>query len=191
MLIDQLHRHPVTSRQIFTGSRLLSNLPFSVKRESFQNGPRKTREQVNAMRNCALLVYSSAVVRHFYLTSPRQLKSYDHIDSSSYRCLLRSSSTISCVLCCNWFFRNAKSWYRSIWAIQTCSSRECPPDKGLFQRQSFWSAWTFRPQQKNVNVLPGESSLAFYTAKNMSDKDIIATYNVTPDRVCIRLSSIF
>lgn len=52
--------------------------------------------------------------------------------------------------------------------------------------------WSFRPQQKYVNVLPGESSLAFYTAKNMSDKDIIgiATYNVTPDRVCIRLSSI-
>ncbi len=45
--------------------------------------------------------------------------------------------------------------------------------------------WTFKPQQKIVNVLPGETSLAFYTAKNTSDKDIIgiATYNVTPDRV--------
>ena len=52
--------------------------------------------------------------------------------------------------------------------------------------------WSFRPQQKYVNVLPGESSLAFYTAKNTSDKDIIgiATYNVTPDRVCFILSSI-
>jgi cytochrome c oxidase assembly protein subunit 11 len=45
--------------------------------------------------------------------------------------------------------------------------------------------WRFTPLQKFVSVLPGESSLAFYTAKNVSDKDIIgiATYNVTPDRV--------
>ena len=45
--------------------------------------------------------------------------------------------------------------------------------------------WSFIPQQKFVSVLPGETSLAFYRAKNNSDKDIIgiATYNVTPDRV--------
>jgi cytochrome c oxidase assembly protein subunit 11 len=47
--------------------------------------------------------------------------------------------------------------------------------------------WSFRPQQTYVSVLPGESSLAFYTAKNNSKDDIIgiATYNVTPDRVCL------
>jgi cytochrome c oxidase assembly protein subunit 11 len=45
--------------------------------------------------------------------------------------------------------------------------------------------WTFQPQQRFVTVLPGETSLAFYKARNQSDKDIIgiATYNVTPDRV--------
>lgn len=45
--------------------------------------------------------------------------------------------------------------------------------------------WSFAPQQKHVYVLPGESSLAFYTATNKSNEDIIgiATYNVTPDRV--------
>ncbi|TBU26238.1 cytochrome c oxidase assembly protein CtaG/Cox11-domain-containing protein [Dichomitus squalens] len=45
--------------------------------------------------------------------------------------------------------------------------------------------WSFVPQQKFVSVLPGETSLAFYKAKNKSDKDIIgiATYNVTPDRI--------
>ena len=45
--------------------------------------------------------------------------------------------------------------------------------------------WKFIPQQKFVNVLPGETSLAFYKAKNVSNEDIIgiATYNVTPDRV--------
>ena len=54
--------------------------------------------------------------------------------------------------------------------------------------------WTFKPQQKYVSVLPGETSLAFYTARNNSNKDIIgiATYNVTPDRVslfrCVNIS---
>lgn len=45
--------------------------------------------------------------------------------------------------------------------------------------------WTFTPQQKEVRVLPGETALAFYTAKNLSDEDIIgiATYNVTPNNV--------
>jgi len=52
--------------------------------------------------------------------------------------------------------------------------------------------WTFKPQQKYVNVLPGETSLAFYTAKNNSNKDIIgvATYNVTPDRVAPYFSKV-
>ncbi|EPQ29070.1 uncharacterized protein PFL1_03359 [Pseudozyma flocculosa PF-1] len=45
--------------------------------------------------------------------------------------------------------------------------------------------WTFTPQQKEIYVLPGETALAFYTAKNKSDRDIIgiATYNVAPDRI--------
>ncbi|KAK4703958.1 cytochrome c oxidase assembly protein subunit 11, partial [Phenoliferia sp. Uapishka_3] len=45
--------------------------------------------------------------------------------------------------------------------------------------------WTFTPQQKEVSVLPGETALAFYTAKNTSDDPIvgIATYNVTPNNV--------
>lgn len=45
--------------------------------------------------------------------------------------------------------------------------------------------WSFSPQQKEVNVLPGETALAFYTATNNSDEDIIgiATYNVTPNQV--------
>ena len=45
--------------------------------------------------------------------------------------------------------------------------------------------WSFVPQQRVVSVLPGETSLAFYKAKNTSNQDIIgiATYNVTPDRV--------
>ncbi|KAK7408236.1 Cytochrome c oxidase assembly protein cox11, mitochondrial [Neonectria punicea] len=42
--------------------------------------------------------------------------------------------------------------------------------------------WKFSPQQREVRVLPGETALAFYTATNTSDTDIIgvATYSVTP-----------
>ncbi|KAK4685642.1 cytochrome c oxidase assembly protein subunit 11, partial [Tremellales sp. Uapishka_1] len=45
--------------------------------------------------------------------------------------------------------------------------------------------WKFEPQQRSVRVLPGETALAFYTAKNMSDHDLIgiATYNMTPAKV--------
>lgn len=42
--------------------------------------------------------------------------------------------------------------------------------------------WKFVPQQREVYVLPGETALAFYKAKNTSDKDIIgmATYSIAP-----------
>ncbi|KAK0536316.1 Cytochrome c oxidase assembly protein cox11, mitochondrial [Tilletia horrida] len=45
--------------------------------------------------------------------------------------------------------------------------------------------WSFTPVQKEIYVLPGETALAFFTAKNHGPKDIIgiATYNVAPDRI--------
>lgn len=47
--------------------------------------------------------------------------------------------------------------------------------------------WKFWPCQKAVTVKPGETVLAFYKAKNLSDTDIlgVATYNVTPGQVCV------
>ncbi|KAI8051355.1 cytochrome c oxidase assembly protein CtaG/Cox11-domain-containing protein [Syncephalis plumigaleata] len=44
--------------------------------------------------------------------------------------------------------------------------------------------WSFKPQQKEVYVYPGETALVFYTAKNNSDRDLIgiSTYNVTPSK---------
>jgi cytochrome c oxidase assembly protein subunit 11 len=52
--------------------------------------------------------------------------------------------------------------------------------------------WKFTPQQKEVRVLPGETALAFYTAKNKSPADIIgvATYSVTPAQVAPYFSKI-
>ncbi|KNE98201.1 hypothetical protein PSTG_08469 [Puccinia striiformis f. sp. tritici PST-78] len=45
--------------------------------------------------------------------------------------------------------------------------------------------WKFWPCQKSVIVKPGETVLAFFKAKNLSDHDIlgVATYNVTPAQV--------
>ncbi|XP_071620477.1 cytochrome c oxidase assembly protein COX11, mitochondrial [Heliangelus exortis] len=42
--------------------------------------------------------------------------------------------------------------------------------------------WNFKPQQKEIYVVPGETALAFYKAKNPTDKPIIgiSTYNVIP-----------
>lgn len=42
--------------------------------------------------------------------------------------------------------------------------------------------WNFRPHQPEIKVLPGETALAFYRAKNPSDVPIvgISTYNVVP-----------
>ena len=52
--------------------------------------------------------------------------------------------------------------------------------------------WKFMPQQREVRVLPGETALAFYTATNRSDADIIgvATYSVTPAQVAPYFSKI-
>ncbi|KAM9006270.1 cytochrome c oxidase assembly protein COX11, mitochondrial [Sarcophilus harrisii] len=42
--------------------------------------------------------------------------------------------------------------------------------------------WNFRPQQTEIYVAPGETALAFYKAKNPTDKPVIgiSTYNVVP-----------
>ncbi|KAB8576203.1 hypothetical protein FH972_025731 [Carpinus fangiana] len=52
--------------------------------------------------------------------------------------------------------------------------------------------WKFTPQQREVRVLPGETALAFYTATNKSDSDIIgvATYSVSPGQVAPYFSKI-
>ncbi|ORY96987.1 cytochrome c oxidase assembly protein CtaG/Cox11-domain-containing protein, partial [Lobosporangium transversale] len=52
--------------------------------------------------------------------------------------------------------------------------------------------WSFQPQQRQVSVLPGETALAFYTAKNKSKDDVIgiATYNVTPSKVAPHFNKI-
>ncbi|KAF3914244.1 hypothetical protein AA313_de0204966 [Arthrobotrys entomopaga] len=52
--------------------------------------------------------------------------------------------------------------------------------------------WKFTPQQREVRVLPGETALAFYTATNKSNEDIVgvATYSVTPAQVAPYFSKI-
>jgi cytochrome c oxidase assembly protein subunit 11 len=52
--------------------------------------------------------------------------------------------------------------------------------------------WSFTPQQREVRVLPGETALAFFTATNTSNEDIIgvATYSVAPEKVAPYFSKI-
>jgi cytochrome c oxidase assembly protein subunit 11 len=52
--------------------------------------------------------------------------------------------------------------------------------------------WKFTPQQREVRVLPGETALAFYTATNNSNEDVIgvATYSVSPEKVSPYFSKI-
>ncbi|KAL4713138.1 hypothetical protein ACJJTC_004524 [Scirpophaga incertulas] len=42
--------------------------------------------------------------------------------------------------------------------------------------------WNFKPQQMDITVLPGETALAFYTARNPTNRPVtgISTYNVIP-----------
>lgn len=42
--------------------------------------------------------------------------------------------------------------------------------------------WNFKPQQYEIKVMPGETALAFYKAKNPTDHPVIgiSTYNVIP-----------
>ena len=52
--------------------------------------------------------------------------------------------------------------------------------------------WTFVPQQRAVRVVPGETALAFYTARNPTDTPVtgVSTYNVTPMRAAIHFHKI-
>ncbi|KAI9022839.1 cytochrome c oxidase assembly protein CtaG/Cox11-domain-containing protein [Phycomyces nitens] len=45
-------------------------------------------------------------------------------------------------------------------------------------------AWSFKPELREVYVVPGETALTFYRAKSYAKEDVvgIATYNVTPHR---------
>lgn len=44
--------------------------------------------------------------------------------------------------------------------------------------------WQFKPEQRSVSVIPGQTALAFYNAKNLGHRDIVgmATYNIIPSK---------
>ena len=52
--------------------------------------------------------------------------------------------------------------------------------------------WSFVPTQPFINVIPGETSLAFFTVKNKSDKAItgVATYMVNPTQMGLYFNKI-
>lgn len=52
--------------------------------------------------------------------------------------------------------------------------------------------WAFKPEQRSVTVKTGENTLAFFSAQNLSNKDITgtATFNVTPEKAGIYFNKI-
>ena len=52
--------------------------------------------------------------------------------------------------------------------------------------------WTFEPEQPDIYIQPGETALAFYRAKNESNRPIIgiATYNVQPSQAAFYFNKI-
>ena len=52
--------------------------------------------------------------------------------------------------------------------------------------------WTFEPEQPEIVIQPGETALAFYRAKNESNRPIIgiATYNVQPSQAAFYFNKI-
>jgi len=73
-----------------------------------------------------------------------------------------------------------------------------PVDGGRVIRVDFTSnvhstiPWDFRPTQKSLRLVPGETALAFYTVRNRSDKAItgVATYNVFPSKAGLYFNKI-
>ena len=52
--------------------------------------------------------------------------------------------------------------------------------------------WEFRPSQSQVSLHPGQTALAFYSAKNMANRELngIATYNIVPARAALYFNKI-
>ncbi len=52
--------------------------------------------------------------------------------------------------------------------------------------------WSFVPQQRAVRVVPGETALAFYTARNPTSEAVtgVSTYNITPMRAAVHFHKI-
>ena len=52
--------------------------------------------------------------------------------------------------------------------------------------------WEFRPMQHDAKIKIGENGLAYFYAKNKSDKPIVgmATYNVSPDKAAIYFNKV-
>ena len=52
--------------------------------------------------------------------------------------------------------------------------------------------WEFKPVQISMDIRIGETGLAFYRARNMSDRTITgtATFNVTPDKAGIYFNKV-
>jgi len=73
-----------------------------------------------------------------------------------------------------------------------------PVDGGRVLRVDFTSSvhdtmpWSFKPTQRSIRLVPGETALAFYTVKNNASYAItgVATYNVFPPKMGLYFNKI-
>ena len=83
-------------------------------------------------------------------------------------------------------------------ADQTRANEVKPVDGGKVIRVDFTSSvhdempWKFKPTQRSVKVVPGETALAFYTVKNPTNTPMtgVATYNVHPPKAGLYFNKI-
>lgn len=156
-----LIRRPLCSR------RLLSATPFKHNTRTFEQIQREKQHQAK-LRNRSAAYYSGLVIMLF--------------------------AGLSCIAVP--FYRYLCK--RSGWGGQPITDgRTFTPDKVIpvetnrrirvsFTCQALGILpWKFTPLQKEVYIVPGETALVFYRAKNLSKEDIVgmATYSVSPDHV--------
>lgn len=147
-----------------------SSRPTISPQQAMQEAIAKRRAQLHAERNRSLLLYSAAtiilVTAASYLAVPL------------YRVFCSATGYAGTPL-------TDKSRFSSdrLMAAEEGETRRIRVKFNADRSDSL--PWSFEPIQKEVQVLPGETALAFYTATNNSDEDIIgiATYNVTPNNV--------
>jgi len=124
------------------------------------------------------------------------LQDLDNFQGNSKRSFLEKMYSMSNVANLKGKGGHANTWTDDEAAAKLASLK--PHPNGRLVRVKFDATvgdvmpWSFTPTQRDVRVVPGETSLAFFTAKNNSNKPItgVATYNVFPAQAGVYFNKI-
>jgi cytochrome c oxidase assembly protein Cox11 len=167
-----------SNRRLISSSiaRLASERPPpQTTKISLQAESIKRREESYKLRNRSLLIYSTSVfvlVVGFTYAAVPLYRAFCSATGFGGAPIVGLGKFAPSQLFPQYFDRITNSATRRIRVIFNADHSEALP-------------WNFKPSQSEIYVLPGETALAFYQAKNKGSRDItgIATYNVSPDRV--------